>query len=320
MIWLDSLGEGLSEATVFALVVFGILSVAIIFDYLWQKNRENRFAPRFLQLKVGGDKRSSSFDSYEFEHDARYECIVNFFVLGKKALNPLLNNKHQKKEVGSKRVFVSSSFNNTHSANSQVSISIILADRFGHITESEYHSFVDYVEEVRVQLGRDAVQKDPSPVYSEILELSKEAYRKILYLDSILEFSLKSSDIIDLNLFRNHMGKLGYMETLPSKFVLFTANETKLSVAEFSNSKNIFKFLLNIAISNNPTQEFKDMFDGLRWIAEYFQCRILDKNHNEVDKQSFENILNQVEIRVSQLKMGGLFPGGRLSREVFKLR
>ena len=116
------------------------------------------------------------------------------------------------------------------------------------------------------------------------------------------------------------MEKLGYMETLPSKFVLFDTNETKLSVAEFSDSKNIFKFLFNIAISNNPTQVFKDMFDGLRWIAEYFQCQILDKNHNEVDKQSFENILNQVEIRVSQLKMEGLFPGGRLSREVFKLR
>ena len=104
------------------------------------------------------------------------------------------------------------------------------------------------------------------------------------------------------------MEKLGYMETLPSKFVLFDTNETKLSVAEFSDSKNIFKFLFNIAISNNPTQEFKDMFDGLRWIAEYFQCQILDKNHNEVDKQSFENILNQVEIRVSQVKNGRLVP------------
>ena len=62
------------------------------------------------------------------------------------------------------------------------------------------------------------------------------------------------------------------------------------------------------------------MFDGLRWIANHFQCQILDKNHNEVDEQSFENILNQVEIRVSKLKMEGLFPGSRLSREVFKLR
>ena len=40
----------------------------------------------------------------------------------------------------------------------------------------------------------------------------------------------------------------------------------------------------------------------------------------QVDKQSFENILNQVESRVSQLKEGGLLPGGRLSREIFKLR
>ena len=320
MIWLESLSGLFSEATVFALGVFGILSVVIIFDYLWQKKRENKFAPRFLQAKIGGEKRSSPFESYEFKPDARYECIVNFFVLGKKVLNKFLNQKHQKKEVGSKRVFVSSSFNNTHGADSHVSISIILADRFGHITESEYHRFVDYVEEVRVQLGRDAVLKEPIPIYSEILKVSHEAYRKIVYLDSILEFSLKSSDIIDLNLFRNHMGKLGYMETLPSKFVLFDANEAKLSVAEFSNSKNIFKFLLNIAISNNPAQEFKDMFDGLRWIAEYFQCQILDKNHNEVDKQSFENILNQVESRVSQLKEGGLLPGGRLSREIFKLR
>ena len=104
------------------------------------------------------------------------------------------------------------------------------------------------------------------------------------------------------------MEKLGYMEILPSKFVLIDNNETKLSVAEFSDSKNVFKFLFNIVSSDNPAQEFKDMFDGLRWIAEYFQCQILDKNHNEVDKQSFENILNQIEIRVSQLKMEACSP------------
>ena len=231
-----------------------------------------------------------------------------------------LNQKNQKKEVGSKRVFISSSLNNTQTTNSQVSISIVLADRFGHITESEYRSFVDYVEGVRAKLGSKAVLKEPIPVYSDILKSSAETYRKVKSLDSILEFSLKSSDIIDLNLFRNYMEKLGYMETLPSKFVLFDTTETKLSVAEFSNSKNIFKFLFNIAISNNPIQNLKDMFDGLRWIADHFQCQILDKNHNEVDEQSFENILNQVEIRVSQLKIEGLFPGGRLSREVFKLR
>ena len=285
-----------------------------------KKNVNINLLPGFCLQKPEEEKQDTPFDSYKFEPDARYECIIKFLFLGKQALDTFLNKKNQKKEVGSKRVFVSSSLNNTQTTNSQVSISIVLADRFGHITESEYRSFVDYVEGVRTKLGSKAVLKEPIPVYSEILKSSEETYRKVKSLDSILEFSLKSSDIIDLNLFRNYMEKLGYMETLPSKFVLFDTNETKLSVAEFSDSKNIFKFLFNIAISNNPIQVFKDMFDGLRWIAEYFQCQILDKNHNEVDKQSFENILNQVEIRVSQLKMEGLFPGGRLSREVFKLR
>ena len=55
MIWLESLSGLFSEATVFALGVFGILSVVIIFDYLWQKKRENKFAPRFLQAKIGGE-------------------------------------------------------------------------------------------------------------------------------------------------------------------------------------------------------------------------------------------------------------------------
>ncbi|RZP21201.1 MAG: hypothetical protein EVA26_07180 [Burkholderiaceae bacterium] len=320
MIWLDSLWGFFSEAAAFALGVLVILSVAIIFDYLRQKKRESKFAPRFLLAKTGEEKQTSTFDSYEFEPDGRYECIVIFFVLGKKALNALLNSKNQKKEVGSKRIFVSSRLNDTQTTNLEVSVSIVLADRFGHIAESEYRGFVDYVEGVRTQLGSKAVLKDPIPDYTEILKSSKEVYRKVSHLDSILEFSLKSSDIIDLNLFRDYMEKLGYMETFPSKFVLFDANETKLSVAEFSDSKNVFKFVFNIAVSNNPTQVLKDMFDGLRWIAEYFQCQILDKNHNEVDGQSFENILNQVEIRVGQLKMGGLFPGGRLSREVFKLR
>ena len=320
MIWLDSLWGFFSEAAAFALGVLVILSVAIIFDYLRQKKRESKFAPRFLLAKTGEEKQTSTFDSYEFEPDGRYECIVIFFVLGKKALNALLNSKNQKKEVGSKRIFVSSRLNYTQTTNLEVSVSIVLADRFGHIAESEYRGFVDYVEGVRTQLGSKAVLKDPIPDYTEILKSSKEVYRKVSHLDSILEFSLKSSDIIDLNSFRNHMEKLGYMEILPSKFVLFDMNETKLSVAEFSDSKNIFKFVFNMAISDNPAQEFKDMFDGLRWIAEYFQCQILDKNHNEVDKQSFENILNQIEIRVRQLKMEGLFPGCRLSREVFKIR
>ena len=320
MIWLDSIWEVFSEASVFALGVFGTLSAAIIFEYLRQKKRESKSAPRFLFAKTRGEKQSSPFDPYEFEPDLRFECIANFFVLNKHSNNALLNPKNLEKEVGSKRIFVLSRLSNTQTTNSRVSVSIVLADRFGHFTESEYHNFVDYVEEIRAQLGREVVLKEPIPVYSKIIKSSKKAYRKILNLDSILEFSLKSSDIIDLISFRNHMEILGYMETLPSKFVLFDTNETKLSVAEFSNSKNIFKFLFNIAISNNPTQEFKDMFDGLRWIAEFFQCEILDKNHNEVDKQSFENILNQIEIRESQLKMEGLVPGSRLSREVFKLR
>ncbi|MDA9689926.1 hypothetical protein N9V13_05895 [Betaproteobacteria bacterium] len=317
---MDSLWGFFSEAAAFALGAFGALSVATIFDYLLQRRCERKLAPRFLLAKNIGEKRSSPYDSHEFEPDVRYECIVNFLVLGKQALNTLLSSKKPKKEADSKRIFLSSHFNDTQTTNSQVSVSIVLADRFGQITESEYHYFVDYVEAVRSRLGKDAVLNERIPVYSEILKSSEEAYRKILSLDSILEFSLKSSDIIDLNSFRNHMEKLGYMETLPSKFVLFDTNETKLSVAEFSDSKNIFKFLFNIAISDNPAQEFKDMFDGLRWVAEYFQCQILDKNLNEVDKQSFENILNKIEIRVSQLKMEGLFPGCRLSREVFKLR
>ena len=320
MIWLDSLSRLIGEAAVFALASFAILGLAVICDYLRQKKRENKFTRRFLLEKTRGEKQNTPFDSYEFVPDARYECIIKFSILGKQALNTLLSHKYREKEVGSKRVFVSPRLNTTQTTNPQVAISIILADRFGYITESEYRSFVDYVEGIRTQLGSKALLEEPIPDYSQILKSSEEVYRKVSRLDSILEFSLKSSDIIDLNSFRNHMEKLGYMEILPSKFVLFDMNETKLSVAEFSDSKNIFKFLFNIAISDNPAQEFKDMFDGLRWIAEYFQCKILDKNHNEVDKQSFENILNQIEIRVSQLKMEGLFPGCRLSREVFKLR
>ena len=159
MIWLDSLWGFLSEAAVFALGAFGILSVATIFDYLRQKKLERKFTPRFLLAKNRGREKNTPFDSYEFEPDARYECIVKFFVLGKQALNTLLNSKNQKKEVGSKRIFVSSCLNNNQTTNSQVSVSIVLADRFGYITESEYHSFVDYVEAVRTQLGRESSSK-----------------------------------------------------------------------------------------------------------------------------------------------------------------
>ena len=109
--------------------------------------------------KTRGEKQIHRLDSYEFEPDARYECIVKFLILGKQALNTLLNKKNQKKEVGSKRVFVSSSLNNTQTTNSQVSISIVLADRFGHITESEYRSFVDYVEGVRSSTGKQSSSK-----------------------------------------------------------------------------------------------------------------------------------------------------------------
>ena len=51
--------------------------------------------------------------------------------------------------------------------------------------------------------------------------------------------------------------------------MLFDTNETKLSVAEFSDSKNIFKFLFNIAISDNPAQSSRiclTVCDGLRII------------------------------------------------------
>ena len=320
MIWLDSLWTGVGEAGLFALASFGILSIAVICDYLRQKKLLYKFTRRFLPAKTRGETPDTPLDSNKCEPDARYEFIIKFLIIGGQALDVFSNNKNQKKEIGSKRIFISSSLNNTQISNSQVSISIVLADRFGHITDSEYRSFVDYVEGVKAKLGSKAVLKEPIPVYSDILKSAAETYRKVKSLDSILEFSLKSSDIIDLNLFRNYMEKLGYMETLPSKFVLFDTTETKLSVAEFSNSKNTFKFLFNISIPNHPIQNLKDMFDGLRWIADHFQCQILDKNYNEVGEQSFENILNQVEIRVRKLKIEGLLPGSRLSREVFKLR
>ena len=101
------------EAAVFALASFGILSLAVICDYLRQKKRENKFTRRFLLAKTRGEKQNTPFDSYEFVPDARYECIIKFSILGKQALNTLLNHKYQKKEVGSKRVFVSSRLNNT---------------------------------------------------------------------------------------------------------------------------------------------------------------------------------------------------------------
>ena len=144
-----------------------------------KKNVKINLLVGFCSQKKERRETESPFDSYEFEPDARYECIIKFLILGKQALNTLLNHKYQKKEVGSKRVFVSSRLNNTQTTNSQVSISIVLADRFGHITESEYRSFVDYVEGVRTQLGSKAVLKEPIPVYSEILKSSEEVYRKV---------------------------------------------------------------------------------------------------------------------------------------------
>ena len=111
MIWLDSLWRLIGEAAVFALVSFGILSIAVIYDYLRQKKRENKFTRRFLLEKTREEKQNTPFDSHEFVPDARYECIIKFSILGKQALNTLLNHKYEEKEVGSKRVFVSSRLN-----------------------------------------------------------------------------------------------------------------------------------------------------------------------------------------------------------------
>ena len=124
LIWSDSIWEVFSEAAAFALGAFGTLSAAIIFDYLRQKKRESKFAPRFVRAKTRGEKLSSPFDSYEFEPDVRFECIVNFFVLGKHASKTLTNIK-TKEKVGSKRIFVSSRLNDTQTTNLQVSVSIV---------------------------------------------------------------------------------------------------------------------------------------------------------------------------------------------------
>ena len=120
-----------------------------------------------MLAKTVGGEQNTPFDLYKFEPDARYECIIKFFILGRQALDIFLNKKNQKKKVGSKRVFISFSLNNTQTSKSQVSISIVLADRFGHITDSEYRSFVDYVE-VK-QLGSKAVLKEPIPIIQRFL-------------------------------------------------------------------------------------------------------------------------------------------------------
>ena len=157
MNWLDLLLGWVGEAAVFALASFGILSFAVIYDFLRQKKCENKFSRRFLSAKTRGKKQNSQLGSYDFDPDARYECSIKFLIPGKQTLETLLNNKDQKKEVGSKRVFISSSSNNMQTTNLQVSMSIVLADRFGYIAESEYHSFLDYAEEVRARLGNNVV-------------------------------------------------------------------------------------------------------------------------------------------------------------------
>ena len=99
MIWLDSLWTGVGEAGVFALASFGILSIAVICDYLRQKKLSYKFTRRFLPAKTGGEKPDKLFDSYKFEPDARYECIINFLILSSPSLDIFLNKKNQKKEI-----------------------------------------------------------------------------------------------------------------------------------------------------------------------------------------------------------------------------
>ena len=108
-----------------ALASFAILGLAVICDYLRQKKRENKFTRRFLLAKTRGEKQNTSFDSHDFVPDARYECIIKFSILGKRALNTLLSHKYREKEVGSKRVFVSPRLNTSQTTQAtypQVSI------------------------------------------------------------------------------------------------------------------------------------------------------------------------------------------------------
>jgi len=318
--WLDSVVFLFGEAIVFALGSFVALSVAIFFDYLRQKKRNvlvtSKILPTNSQLGIQKLPRLAE----RINLDPRYECIVTFRGLSKQNYEIFLSGKNYKKKIGFKTIFLSSNFNDKNMYDLNSSFSIVLADRFGHITENEYLEFLDHIGQLKTILGKDTVLQKPLPTYSKIYKSSKQAYSRISKLDSILEFTLNSSDSIDLNLLRNYMEKLGYIEIMPSKFVLFDGRESKLSTAEFGFSKNNFRFLFNIAVSEDSPRDLKDMFNGLRWIAEYFQCQILDKNQKTVTKNSFMEIIKQVEIRQNQLKEEGLNPGSRLSREIFHLR
>ena len=118
LIWLDSLWTGVGEAGVFALVSFGILSIAVICDYLLQKKLSYKFTRRFFPAKTRGEKPETPLDLYECEPDARYECIIKFLILGGKRLT-YFQIKRIKERIGSKRVFILSSSNNTQTSNSR---------------------------------------------------------------------------------------------------------------------------------------------------------------------------------------------------------
>ena len=89
-------------------------------------------------------------------------------------------------------------------------------------------------------------------------------------------------------------------------------------VAQFGVSKDVFKFSLNIAVVESPHLKFKEVYDGLRWLAELDQLKITNRYGGGISEPIADKILGEIKKKESILEDMGLKAGSRLCQEIFR--
>ena len=297
------------EAIAFAICFFISCCVFIYFLFIEDKKK---LSGRLSRASLTLAKQVNNI------RDDRYECICEVSLKGKKSLGLVEKDYLSKiKAIGDKKIFTFLLFSDDKKRykNKDISIflSIILANRTGYISEEEFNGLQSKATEFPSKEKKIKLKS-----YSFYKSRAVRNFKFVSSFDCLLTLFLRSENHYELEKLRENMGRLGFVESIPAKFCLVSKGGLPYCVAQFGASKDVFKFSLNIAVVENPHLKFKEVYDGLRWLAELDQSKITNRYGSGISEPIADKILWEIRKKEIILEDMGLTAGSRLCQEIFR--
>ena len=305
-----------SDAIAFAICFFLICCVSIYFLFIEDKKK---ILSNYKNLSKKLRRSSLTLDKQmSITRDDRYECVCEVSLQGKISLGQLERDYLSKiNAIGDKKIFTFLLFpddkKRVKDKNISIFLSIILANRSGYISKEEFNG----LQSKAIEFPRKE-KKIKLRSYGFYKSRALRNFKFVNSFDCLLTLFLRSENHYQLEKLRENMGSLGFVESIPSKFCLVSEGGVPYCVAQFGVSKDVFKFSLNIAVVESPHLKFKEVYDGLRWLAELDQLKITNRYGSGISEAIADKILGEIKKKERILEDMGLKAGSRLCQEIFR--